>query len=170
MTDAELHAITYDDLADDSSPVTPLVASLDELSDETKQWVAAFRIRLADWPPGKEADVVHKTRNLLSVAAVADVAEFQYEGEIPLVVFEKLKAEIPTAELEKVLGYIILRPDDGAVLTSAPELGVPGQEDEPMVRSRTRHVREEAAGPVAGETGGGAGMIRVAFVGGRQAL
>ncbi|MGA2233143.1 MAG: ABC transporter permease, partial [Tepidisphaeraceae bacterium] len=153
VTDAQINSITYDDLQDDGGLVTPIVDSLADIDPRDQQWIVDFRPRLAAWPPGQEADLVQRVRNVLSLCAVADIAEFQYEGEVPYVAFEQLRQDIPKPELEKILAYIILRPGEGRVLTLAPDLGIHDAVDETEVRSRTTQYAKKLLGRLLGKIG-----------------
>jgi ABC-2 type transporter len=151
ITQAQINSITYGDLQPDQGLITPLVDSVDDLSPQIQHWVRDFRPKLAAWPAGQSDDPVQRTRNLLSVAAVADLAEFQYEGEVPWVVFGQLKAQMPRKELEQVLAQIILRPNQGQVLTSAADLGIPGRAAESAVRDRVVQYAKKLLGRLLGK-------------------
>jgi ABC-2 type transport system permease protein len=151
VTDAQINSITYEDLQDDGGLVTPLVDSLDDISPAARQWIADFRPRLSAWPPGQEADPVQRVRNILSLCAVADIAEYQYEGEVPFVAFAQIQGSIPKPDLEKILAYIILRPGEGRVLTFADELGIHDAVDEAEARSRTAQYAKKLLGRILGK-------------------
>ena len=153
ITDAQVNSITYDDLDDDNSFVTPLVASLDDLSPPIRQWTHDFAVKLADWPPGNEVDLVQRTRNLLAVAAIADLSRFPREAEVPYAVFEELKTRIPKDQLIKILAYVIFRPDEDSVPTSASELGIAGQPPESAVRDRSVRYAKKLLGRLVGKLG-----------------
>lgn len=137
ITPAQISGITYDDLEPDNGTVTPVMDSLDGLDDDGKKRIQLFTDKLQDWSPGMEPNLAQRLRNYLSVAAVADLLQDELEGAFPYVIFDKLKFDIPTADLEKGLTYIILTPDDGKVVTSVSELGIEGDTDEAAVRQRT---------------------------------
>jgi ABC-2 type transport system permease protein len=153
ITDAQIQSITYDELQDDSGMVTPFIHSPDDVSPDIRQWMADFQTRLSTWPPGNEADPVQRTRNLLSLAAAADLDRFDYEGEVPYVAFQQVKSQIPKDQLEKILTWIILRPGEGKVLTSAPELGITGDATESDVRDRTSQYARKFLGRLLGKLG-----------------
>ena len=81
-----------------------------------------FNDALGDWPPGQVADVLQRLRNLLSICAIADVAEDQNESQIPFVVFDYLRGSIQKDQLIKALTWIILHDRDGTVLTNVKEI------------------------------------------------
>jgi len=160
ITDTDINSITYDDLQDDGSFVTPIVASVDDLSPDIQKWTADFRAKLNAWPPGNVPDPLERTRNLLNLAAVADLAQFQYEGEVARVVFDKLllpptSLNQPSDRLtqEKISAYIILHPLDGGVLRAVPEFGIPEKQEESGVRTRTTQYAKKLLGRLLGKLG-----------------
>ena len=65
-----------------------------------------------------------------------------FEAEVPYVVFEKLKREMPKEKLTKALAYIVLKPDEGKLVLKAPDLGF--EEDAPEADVREReHGHDE---------------------------
>lgn len=139
ITDADINGIDYSDLESypDQGDVTPLAPSVDSLDDDRKQRLDDFTNKLDDWDPGKAKDPVQRVRNLLSAASTADVLQDPIESYIPFVIFQTLKAEFPKEQLEKILTCIILHPDDGTVVTTAPDLGLEAGTNEQEVRGRT---------------------------------
>jgi hypothetical protein len=139
ITDADVDGITYDDLEPDTSDVTPLAQNLDNANadDDRKKMLDDFTDKISDWAPGKVEDPVQRARSLLSVAAAADVAQDQNEAEIPFIIFQVLKGDMPKEQLIKVLTCLILHPDEGTVVTTAPELGLNNGGPEDEVRART---------------------------------
>jgi ABC-2 type transport system permease protein len=152
ITPAQIDSITYDDLPDDNGFITPIVESVDDLNPSIKKWMQDFRPRLATWPPGHDPDPLRRTVNLLSVAAIADLDEYQYEGEIPVVAFQQLRAQIPADQLKQILAYIILQPSV-PVLTTAADLGIPGQPPESDIRDRARIYARKFLGRLLGKIG-----------------
>jgi ABC-2 type transport system permease protein len=139
ITDAEVDGITYDDLEPDTSDVTPLAPNLDNANadDDRKKKLDDFTEKISEWPPGKVTDPVQRARSLISVAAAADVAQDQNEAEIPFIIFQVLRADLPKEQLIKVLACVILHPDQGTVVTTAPELGLDNGGPEDEIRART---------------------------------
>jgi ABC-2 type transport system permease protein len=139
ITDADVNGIGYDDLEPDTSDVTPLAQNLDNANsdDDRKKKLDDFTDKISDWASGKVEDPVQRARSLLSVAAAADVAQDQNEAEIPFIIFQILKGDMPREQLIKVLTCIILHPDEGTVVTTAPELDLPNGGPEDEIRART---------------------------------
>ena len=152
ITTAQINAITYDDLQDDSSMVTPVVHSLDDVSSDIRRWTVGFQSRLSQWPAANDPDLMHRTVRLLSVCAIADLDEDQHEGEIPYVVFGQLRAQIPAEELERILTYIILHPPRD-VPTSAADLEIPGEQAAGDVRDRMVQYARKLLGRLLGKLG-----------------
>ena len=136
VTAAEIAAVRYDDLPPDDSLYVPVAGSLDGLGPEAKARLAAIEDTLTYWPPGREGRLDQRVRDLLSVCAVADLAEDENEGEIALAVFGQIRDAVPAPALEKVLTWIILHPAEGRVRTDAAEFGVQPASAEPAVRER----------------------------------
>jgi hypothetical protein len=151
VTEAQINSITYDDLPDDNSFITPFVDSTDDLSPAIKQWMNDFGTRLSQWPPGKDANPLRRTSNLLCVAAIADLDEFQYEGEIPLVVFQQLRTQNSADQLKQILAFIILHPPADGLLTSAADLGIQGQPAPADVRDRAVIYAKKFLGRLLGK-------------------
>ena len=137
ITDIQIGKITYDDLPPDAGTVTPVAASLDNLDDEGKKVIEEFTSRLDNWEPGKELNLEQRVRNILAVSAIADILQDQHEAEIPYVVFEHLKFDIPEDNLKKILTHIILNPQAGKVPVKVPELGIEGEVFEEGIRERS---------------------------------
>ncbi|HEY9154182.1 MAG TPA: ABC transporter permease, partial [Opitutaceae bacterium] len=135
ITAAEIDSIRYNDLPEDGEIVSRFSAPLK--SNQFVDRLAELDQKLKAWAPGRVEDEGQRTRNLLSIAAIADVEEDPLEGEIARDIFDLLKAEIPKPELEKVLAWIILAPDRGQVVMNAQELGfrpIPGDK---IIRERS---------------------------------
>src|SRR6185503_18902312 len=129
ITDKEIASITYEDAEVDSGFVTPLAQDLSNLDDDSKKELEQFGEKLDQWIPGQEKDLVQQLRNWMSLCTFADLGRGLFEAEVPYVIFEKLKREMPREKLAKALAYIILKPDEGKLVLQAPDLGF--EEDAP---------------------------------------
>jgi len=147
VTRAEIRAITYDDLPGDSEFVTRLSPPLAGAAAER---MAGFREELGAWAPGLDPDRGQAARSLLSVAAIADLSVDPREAEIARVVLDTLRARYGREELERVLGWIILSPAAGSVVTSAPELGLARHPPEAVVRQRVQLYAKKLLGRLEG--------------------
>jgi hypothetical protein len=153
ITDADVNKITFSDLQPDSGDVTPVAPSLDNLDDDGKKRIEAFTDKLEDWPPGKDLDIVQRTRNFLAVCAIVDLLQDQLEPDVPYVVFDRLRYEVqPDDKLKKVLTYIIMHPDQGTVPTKIPELGFDGEVFEEGVRERVTDYARKLLARVLNKT------------------
>jgi ABC-2 type transporter len=137
MTRAQTDAITYDDLPDDGGTIAPVAASLDTLDDDSRTRVSALLDAVERWEPARTADIGQRVRTILSVCAVADVAADELEAYIPCAMFQQLQRQIPKDQLMQALTWVILKPDDGTVVTDLNDLGFNASGDATEVRERT---------------------------------
>ena len=138
ITDKEIASITYEDAEVDSGFVTPLAQDLSNLDDDSKKELDQLAEKLDQWVPGQEKDLVQQVRNWMCLCTFADLGRGLFEAEVPYVVFEKLKREMPREKLTKALACIVLKPDEGKLVLKAPDLGF--EEDAPEADVRERHV------------------------------
>ena len=155
VTNADIHSISFENLPSDEGVITPLASTLDNLDAAGKERLASIEEKLSGWKPGKEQDVVQRVRYDLCVCAIADSVEDPLEAEIPYVVFAKLKKEVPREELKKALGWIILHPGDGGIVTAIPELGVEREATPERVRERSALYAKKLLLRLLGLTPGG---------------
>jgi len=138
ITDKDIASITYEDAEVDSGFVTPLAQDLSNLDDDSKKELDQFAEKLDQWVPGQEKELVQQIRNWMCLCTFADLGRGLFEAEVPYVIFEKLKREMPKEKLTKALAYIILKPDAGKLVLKAADLGF--EEDAPEADVRERHV------------------------------
>lgn len=122
VTKEQIESVTYDDLPDDNSTNTPLAPDLNGLDDDGKKRMDNFGDALSDWAPGKVEDIPQRIRNLLSICAVADIAEDPNEAHIPYIVFNYLKGSMPKEQLIHALTWVILNDREGTVLTNVKDI------------------------------------------------
>ena len=134
LTDEQLRSIPMDGLTGDAEFVSRLSRPFTD--GGVSEGVGAIASSLRSWPPRRASGPVQNAANLLSVAAIADVSEDLHEGEIARLVYYLLRSDYGAPELEKILGWIILHPEDGTVVTHAPELGLRRRIPEALVRQR----------------------------------
>jgi ABC-2 type transport system permease protein len=134
ITEVEIGAISYGNLPGDDEFVSRLAPPF---GNRGLDGVAEFAAKLRRWPPGRDVDVGQRVRNLLCVAGIADVSEDLHEGEIARLVFDDLRAELGDERLGRVLAWVILYPQEGTAITTAPELGLGRQFREDIIRERT---------------------------------
>jgi ABC-type multidrug transport system permease subunit len=134
ITEEEIASVTYSNLPGDNEFVSRLAPPF---RNRGLDGVAAFAAKLREWPPGRDADVGQRVRNLLCVAGIADVSEDLHEGEVARLIFDRLRAELGDQRLCRVLAWIILYPQEGTAVTTAPELGLDRRFREDIIRERT---------------------------------
>src|SRR5436190_5347218 len=86
ITQKEIDAITYEDSEDDAGFITPVAADLDNMDEESKKRLDEWTAKLNDWAGAKEEDVPQRVRNLLHIAALADMVHSEFEGETAFVI------------------------------------------------------------------------------------
>jgi ABC-2 type transport system permease protein len=143
ITEAQIAEIRFDDLPGDHDLVAPLAPpTLDP---------GQFAAKLGLWPQGKLNDSGQSIRNLVSIAAVADLCADPREPEIARLVFRQLGTRFEPAAARQGLAWIILNPEDGLSLTKAPELGLFRHPPERLVRQRSVIYAEKFLGRLLGK-------------------
>ena len=127
---------------------------LDNLDDNGKKQMDDFTARLDDWQLGKNVNLEQRVRNVLAVAAIADVLQDQHEGEIAYVVFEHLRFDVDEDKLKKIRMYVSMHPDQGKVPTQVPELGIEGEVFEEGVRERVEAYARKLLARLVGKVPG----------------
>jgi ABC-2 type transport system permease protein len=135
ITDAQIGNITYDDLPGDDEFVTPLAPPFTNPADSAP--VDELAAKLRTWTPGQLDDPGQSIRNLVGVAAVADVIRDPREGKVARAVYDHLRAHFPQDQLRRAFAWIVLYPEDGEVLNNLPELGLRRHPPPVTVRSRS---------------------------------
>jgi len=132
ITEAQIAEIGFDGLPKDDDIVAALAPSTMDPAHARD-----FAAKLASWPPGRLDDAGQSIRNLVSIAAVADLCADTKEAEIARVVFRQISNGFEPAVARQALAWIILSPEDGQVVTKAPELGLFRHPPERLVRQRS---------------------------------
>jgi len=139
---AQIAAIRFDDLpADDGIVAAMAPAALD----------GEFARKLAGWPPAKTGDSGQVIRKLVSLAAVADLCADPREAQIGRLVFQQIGGKFDPAAARRALAWIVLAPDDGQVVTRAPELGLYRHPPERLVRQRSAIYARKYLGRLLGK-------------------
>jgi ABC-type transport system involved in cytochrome c biogenesis permease component len=146
ITEAQIAEIGFDGLPGDDS----IVAGMAPAALETAG-AAQFARKLAAWPQGKVDDSGQSIRNLVSLAAVADLCTDPREAEIGRLVFRQISSRFEAGVARRALTWIILNPEDGQVVTKAPELGLPRHPPERLVRQRSVIYAEKYLGRLVGK-------------------
>ncbi len=146
ITEAEIAQIDFSGLPGDSDLVTRLATP-----DADLKRAGDFADKLARWPQGKLDDSGQSIRNLVAISAIADLCADPREAEIARLVFQRLKITFEPDDLRRALAWIILSPDDGRVLTKAPELGLYRHPPERLVRQRSAIYAKKYLGRLVGK-------------------
>jgi hypothetical protein len=151
ITDKQIDAITYEDAEDDLGFVTPLAPDLSNLDDDTKKRLDEFADKLDTWEPGDEKELGQQVRNWMCLCTFADLGHSEFEAEIPYVVFDRLKKDLPKEKLKKALAWVILKPDEGKAVLSARDLGFEEPLEEAEVRERAAIYAKKLLGRLVGK-------------------
>ncbi|HVT80135.1 MAG TPA: ABC transporter permease [Phycisphaerae bacterium] len=151
VTQAQIDAVSYDDLPEDYLTTTPVAADFSNLDAEGQARIAELRRELEAWGPVKVASPTERVRNLLNAAAVADLNRDVYEGPFALLVFQKLERDFPKQELEKLLVWVIAQPAGEKVIVALPELQIPDEVESKDVPERVRMYAKKLLGRLTGK-------------------
>ncbi len=149
VTEAQVGRITYDDLPGDNELATRLAPPFGDPADVAR--MSGFVAEMEGWPPGNLPDKGQAVRNLLSVASIADVTANLKEAEIARVTYNELRRRFDRATLINILAWIILSPEEGTVVTSAPELGLRRKPTEAIIRERNVLYARKFLGRILGK-------------------
>jgi ABC-type multidrug transport system permease subunit len=146
----QIDSIDYRGLPPDDGVVTPVAPPTDISDSAQPKRLRGLVNALETWPPGRLPNDTQAIRNLLCVATVADLNEDPLEGSIARAVLAHLFAHFTEPRLTQSLAWIVLHPDEGTVLTSIPELGVPGDMGQEVVRNRSALYARKFLGRIRG--------------------
>jgi len=136
---SDYRRINFTALPPDDGLVSPIAAPGEALDPVVAEQIALLSVRLPSWPPAKVNDPVQRVRNLLTVAAVPDLLQMdEFERHVPLLVLERLEAELPAEDLPKLLYWVAMHPDEGddSAVADLERLRLPA------TRGTTKPVRE----------------------------
>jgi hypothetical protein len=111
--------LVFDRLPPDGGVVTPIAAAGQYPEQDVADQLSSIADVLLAWLPGNVDDPVQRTRNLLYVLAVVDVAQMPMEPYLPEIVFGEIRQRTSAADLLKVLYWIAVHPDQGTIPTAA---------------------------------------------------
>lgn len=149
ITPVQMDAITYEDLPGDNELVTRLAPPFRKTVDPKP--LGECISKLKTWPSAQVSDPAQLVRNLLSVAAIADIAQDLNEAEIARAVFDELQERIGRDRLRRSLAAVIFSADAGAVIVTAPELGLHRHPPEALVRERSVLYAKKYLGRLLGK-------------------
>lgn len=146
ITEAQIAEIRFDGLPADSDIVTAMAPSGQDSAQGRD-----FAARLGAWKPGRLDDEGQSIRNLVCVATVADVSADPREPEIARLVFRRIREGFAAGVARQALAWVILTPEDGEVITKAPELGLYRHPPERLVRQRNVLYAKKYLGRLVGK-------------------
>lgn len=128
IAEAQIAELRFDDLPADDGIVAAIAPTASD---------GELARKLAAWPPANTGDSGQAIRSLVSVAAVADLCADAREAQIGRLVFQQISGKFEPAAARQALAWIVLAPEDGQVVTKAPELALYRHPPERLVRQRS---------------------------------
>lgn len=151
ITQKDISAIDFEDVPPDQGFISPLAENLDNLDEIGKKRMDDIQAALDDWAPGLDKSVAQRVRNWMSLCCIPDLGRAEFEAELPYTIFERLKAEVPADKLKKSLAWIILRPNEGKVVTKCVEIDAVDPIEEDLVRERHVFYAKKLLGRLLGK-------------------
>ncbi|MEY4851306.1 MAG: hypothetical protein RLZZ331_2310 [Pseudomonadota bacterium] len=138
MPHADLAIYALPALLERPANVAPIAISPPDPA--TASALARVQRQIENWPAAAEPDLTQRARNLLLIAAVADLYDTEpLQSQLPTLVAAELKSRLPAAQRTVILIAISLHPEQGSVAAreTLPALGLPANVgDEAPVRGR----------------------------------
>lgn len=144
ITEAEIAEIHFDGLPPDDDIVAPIAIAAAS---------GDLAAKLSSWPPARIDDFGQAIRNLVAIAAVADLCADPRESGIARLAFQQIKTRFEPSIARQGLAWIILSPEDGQVVTKASELGLFRHPPERLVRQRSVIYARKYLGRLVGKIG-----------------
>ena len=135
ITAADVAGLNYR-VPPDSGVITPIARPDEQPDESTANALDGIQGNLANWPLAHVADPVQRTLNLLSAAAVVDLAQDPVERFLPLMIFDQLSMSMPREQLIQVLALIVLHPEQGHTPNDLADIGLGGVAQSPLIRER----------------------------------
>ena len=121
-----------------AGPIAPIAMTAPDAA--TASALARIRRQIAKWPAATVPDFTQRARNLLLIAAVADLYDTEpLQSHLPMLVAAELKARLPAGQRSAILAAIAADPAAGSVAAreTLAGLGLPANVgDEAPVRNR----------------------------------
>ncbi len=134
----DMAVVTLAPLPPDDGRIAPIASTAPDPALASA--LARIERQMDKWRPASGTDPAQRTRNLLLIAAVADVYDTQpLQAHLPLLVEAELKKRLPADRLPALLADIAAYPDRGSVSAreSLPVLGLAASTgDDAAVRNR----------------------------------
>lgn len=122
----------------------------EEFPERKTDW-EDFLAKFAVWAPGHVFDNTEKVRNLICACALMDIGQGQFEAELPLFVYQRLRREIPDDKLKAILAHMAFYPTEGSVIHTAPELNLDIGVGEDQIRERLQIFAVKMLGRMIGK-------------------
>jgi hypothetical protein len=151
ITAKEIASVTYDDATSDNGFICPLAKDLTHIEGDQKKRLDELNDKMDSWEPGQEKKIGQQVRNWIALCTLQDLGHGEFEAEVPYLIFERLKKDIPKEKLTKAVAWIILKPDDGKVILKAADLGFEDDLDEAAVRERSAMYAKKLLGRLEGK-------------------
>ena len=152
-SDEQIAMIVWEEFSADNTWVCPFAQDFsrnEEFPERKTDW-EAFLAKFALWPPGHVFDNSEKVRNLISACALMDIGQGQFEAELPLYVYQRLRREIPDAKLKEILALMAFHPNHGSVIPTAPDLDLDIGVGEDQIRERLQVFAVKMLGRMLGK-------------------
>lgn len=152
-TDEQIAMIVWEEFSADNTWVCPFASDFsrnEEFPERKTDW-EDFLSKFAVWAPGHVFDNTEKVRNLICACALMDIGQGQFEAELPLYVYQRLRREVPDEKLKAILAYMAFHPNEGSVIGTAPELNLDIGVGEDQIRERLQVFAVKMLGRMLGK-------------------
>jgi hypothetical protein len=152
-TDEQIAMIVWEEFSADNTWVCPFAQDFsrnDEFPERKTDW-EDFLAKFAVWAPGHVFDNTEKVRNLIGACSLMDIGQGQFESELPLFVYQRLRREVPDEKLKAILAYMAFHPNEGSVIGTAPELNLDIGVGEDQIRERLQVFAVKMLGRLLGK-------------------
>lgn len=140
ITKRDIDGVAFERLPKDDGVIGPIAAPGEVPDATTAEQLDQIYAVLPEWKPGQAKDPVQRVRNLLYVAAIADIYRLDpMERFIPYAVFDQIQRAVPSDDLQKILYFIATHPEGGndSAANEMREMGLPaGPRDTRTLRNR----------------------------------
>ncbi len=153
ITDEMITNIRWEEWSADTTFVCPFAHDFsrnEEFPERKTDW-EDFLAKFAVWAPGHVFDNTEKVRNLIGACALMDIGQGQFESELPLYVYQRLRREVPDEKLKSILANMAFYPNDGTVIHTAPELDLDIGVGEDQIRERLQIFAVKMLGRMIGK-------------------
>ncbi len=153
VTKEQIAAITYDECEDDYGVTFPFHANFERIGEdeESKKAFDEWKEKIEKWDCNNEEKIGQRVRNFISLMALIDVLQMQYEGVSPKIIMDRMKKEIKKDDLIKAVAYVALKPEEGTVIDKCKDLDIEDGAAEDRVRERVGIYAKKVLGRLLGK-------------------